>query len=91
MNTTHIAVDLAKPVFQVAVSHSPGRVAEEHRLSRTRFRKFFVHHPPSHVLMEACSSAHHWGREAQPLGQKVSLLPPSHVARYRLGSARWRS
>lgn len=86
MNTTHIAVDLAKSVFQVAVSHSPGRVAEEHRLSRTRFRKFFLHQPPSHVLMEACSSAHHWGRELQSLGHQVSLLPPAHVARYRLGN-----
>jgi len=86
MNTTHIAVDLAKSVFQVAVSHSPGRIAEEHRLPRPRFRSFFLHRPPSHVLMEACGSAHHWGREIQALGHQVSLLPASHVARYRLGN-----
>ena len=86
MNTTHIAVDLAKSVFQVAVSHSPGRVAEEHRLPRARFRSFFLHRPPSHVLMEACGSAHHWGREIQALGHQVSLLPASHVARYRIGN-----
>ena len=86
MNTTHIAVDLAKSVFQVAVSHSPGQVAEEHRLPRTRFRRFFLHRPPSHVLMEACGSAHHWGREIQALGHQVSLLPASHVARYRIGN-----
>jgi transposase len=36
--------------------------------------------------MEACSSAHHGGRELQTLGHQVSLLPPSHVARYRLGN-----
>jgi transposase len=36
--------------------------------------------------MEACGSAHHWGRELQTLGHKVSLLPPSHVARYRQGN-----
>jgi transposase len=36
--------------------------------------------------MEACSSAHHWGRELQSLGHQVSLLPPAHVARYRLGN-----
>jgi len=86
MNTTHIAVDLAKSVFQIAVSHSPGRVAEDHRLSRARFRSFFLHRPPSHVLMEACGSAHHWGREIQALGHQVSLLPASHVARYRIGN-----
>lgn len=86
MNTTHIAIDLAKSVFQIAVSHTPGRVAEEHRLSRNRLRKFFLHRPPGHVLMEACGSAHHWGRELQTLGHQVSLLPPSHVARYRQGN-----
>jgi transposase len=86
MNTTHIAVDLAKSVFQIAVSHSPGRVAEDHRLSRARFRSFFLHRPPCHVLMEACGSAHHWGRELRALGHQVSLLPASHVARYRIGN-----
>ena len=91
MNTTHIAVDLAKSVFQVAVSHSPGRVAEEHRLPRARFRSFFLHRPPSHVLMEACGSAHHWGRELRALGHQVSLLPASHVARYRIGNKTDRS
>jgi len=86
MNTTQIAVDLAKSVFQVSVSHAPGRVDEQHRLSRRRFRTFFLHHPPAHVLMEACGSAHHWGRELRALGHQVSLLPPAHVARYRQGN-----
>jgi transposase len=36
--------------------------------------------------MEACGSAHHWGRELQGLGHQVSLLPPAHVARYRQGN-----
>ena len=36
MQHTTIAVDLAKSVFQVAISRTPGRVDEEHRLSRAR-------------------------------------------------------
>lgn len=86
MNTTHIAVDLAKSVFEVAVSHAPGRVHERHRLSRTGFRRFFATCPPAHVLLEACGSAHHWGRELQALGHDVALLPPADVARYRDGN-----
>jgi transposase len=86
MYTTQVAVDLAKSVFQVSVSHAPGRVDEQHRLSRRRFRTFFLHRPPTHVLMEACGSAHHWGRELLSLGHHVSLLPPAHVARYRQGN-----
>jgi hypothetical protein len=34
-------VDLAKSVFQVAVSHRPGHLDEERRLSRDRFVAFF--------------------------------------------------
>lgn len=86
MNTTQIGVDLAKSVFEVAVSHTPGHVHERHRLSRARFRRFFATHAPSEVVMEACSSAHHWGRELQALGHRVALLPAGDVARYRDGN-----
>ncbi len=86
MHTTQIAVDLAKSVFEVAVSQPPGRVHERHRLSRARFRRFFATHAPAEVLLEACSSAHHWGRELQALGHRVTLLPAADVARYRDGN-----
>lgn len=59
MQYTTIAVDLAKSVFQVAVSHRPGRVDEQHRLSRGRFLKFFAVRSAATVLLEACRSAHH--------------------------------
>ncbi len=36
--------------------------------------------------MEACGSAHHWGRELEAMGHRVSLLPPTDVNRYRDGS-----
>ena len=83
MNTTQVAVDLAKSVFQIAVSRSPGRVDEQHRLSRTRCYRFFAERSPVEVLMEACGTAHHWGRELESLGHRVSLLPPADVRRYR--------
>lgn len=86
MNTTQVAVDLAKSVFQVAVSSTPGRVDEEHRLTRARFQRFFTEREPSEVLMEACGTAHHWGRELEALGHTVSLLPPADVRRYRDGN-----
>jgi transposase len=82
MDTTTIAVDLAKSVFQVAISRRPGHVCEQHRLSRTRFIRFFAEHQPATVLLEACSSAHHWGRELQSLGHSVILLPPHAVRPY---------
>jgi transposase len=86
MNSTQVAVDLAKSVFQVAISTVPGRVDQQRRLSRERFRRFFAERPSSEVLMEACGTAHHWGRELEALGHRVRLLPPADVARYRDGN-----
>ena len=86
MNTTQVAVDLAKSVFEVAVSRRPGKVCESHRLSRGRFQKFFAVREPVEVLMEACGTAHHWGRTLEAMGHRVRLLPPSDVSRYRDGN-----
>jgi len=82
MKTTQIGIDLAKSVFEVAVSHAPGRVDEGHRLSRARLERFLAQGEPAEVLLEACSSAHHWGRVFEGFGHQVSLLHPGDVARY---------
>ena len=80
--STTIAVDLAKNVFQVAVSHHPGKVAETHRLSRKKFLPFFAKHKPAIVLLEACGMAHYWGRQLSQFGHQVLLLPPADVKPY---------
>lgn len=82
MEHTTIAVDLAKSVFQVAVSHRPGRVDEERRLTRERFLTFFAQQPPATVVLEACGSAHYWARQLRPFGHTVRLLPAHDVRRY---------
>lgn len=82
MKSTTIAVDLAKNVFQVAVSHHPGKVAEHHRLSRAGFLRFFARRQPATVVMEACGSAHPWGRQLSQMGHRVVLLPPQYVRPY---------
>jgi transposase len=82
MKDTTIAVDLAKSVFQVAVSHKPGHVDTERRLSRERFLEDLAKQPPATVLFEACGSAHHWGRQLQPFGHTVRRLPAHDVHRY---------
>jgi transposase len=82
MEHTTIAVDLAKSVFQIAISRRLGQIDEEHRLSRERFLTFFAQQPPATIVLEACGSAHHWARELQPLGHAVRLLPAHDVHRY---------
>ena len=40
---------------------------------------FFSAQPACVVAMEACASAHHWGRELQKLGHQVRLIAPAYV------------
>ena len=82
MNSTTIAVDVAKSVFEVAVSLHPGQVRERHRLSREQFGRFLAAQAPTTVLMEACGSAHHWARHAQRHGHRVVLIAPHLVRPY---------
>ena len=42
MQTTQISIDLAKSVFEVAVSPARGKVQARHRLSRTRLQRFLA-------------------------------------------------
>ena len=86
MNDTQIGVDLAKSVFEVAISHEPGRVHARRRLSRAKFQRFLSDHEPAQILMEACGTGHFWGRECEALGHHVRLLHPGDVARYRDGN-----
>ena len=75
MDATTVAVDLAKTVFQVAVANAQWRITNRQRLTRTQFRRFLEALAPTHLVMEACGSAHYWGRLAQQAGHRVSLLP----------------
>jgi len=34
------------------------------------------------VGMEACATAHYWGRELRALGHEVRLIPPAYVKPY---------
>jgi len=79
---TRIAVDVAKAVFEIAISDRPGRVSRRERPKRHQFLPYLAQQPPATVVMEACGSAHYWAREIQRLGHQVVLLPPHHVRPY---------
>ena len=79
---TLVAVDPAKAVFEVAVSHHPGQVARQKRYSRAQFPLALAQLPPATVVMEACGSAHFWARRIRSLGHEAVLLPPHAVRPY---------
>ncbi len=86
MPATVIAVDLAKSVFEIGVSHRAGKVAERHRVSRAAFLRFFAERTPATVVMEACGSASYWARRLREVGHRPVLLPPKDVRPYRRGN-----
>jgi transposase len=83
MDATTVGIDLAKDVFQVAVSNRAGHVASRHRWSRRKFAAFVeTLQPGTTVVMEACSMAHYWARCCQARGVAVRLLPAQYVRPY---------
>src|SRR5215470_7498696 len=82
-----VSVDIAKVVFDAAVSHEPGRIAQRQRLTRKAFLLFFAQMPAATVVMEACGSAHFWARKIEELGHRVVLLPPRCLVKCQRSSA----
>ena len=76
---TIIGIDLAKHSFQVHGAKADGSVAFRRKLSRGRLLSFLASQPGCTVAMEACASAHYWGREIAALGHEVRLVPPIYV------------
>lgn len=85
MKITRIALDLAKNVIQVHAIDHAGKPALRKAFKRSQLLPFFRDLPPCEVGMEACSSAHDWGRKLQALGHRVQLLPPHYVKAFVLG------
>jgi transposase len=79
---TRVGLDLAKRVFQVHAVDARGEIVVARKLTRSQLIPFFAELPPCVVAMEACSSAHHWGRALIALSHEVRLLPPAHVKPY---------
>jgi transposase len=54
-------------------------VAFRKKLSREKVLTFLAGQPRCVVAMEACGSAHHWGRAIRDVGHEVRLIPPRYV------------
>ena len=79
MNATTIGLDIAKSVFQVHVADASGRMIQQKKLRRAQVVPFFKAQPPALIGIEACGTAHHWGRTLQALGHEVRLIPAQYV------------
>ena len=78
-----VGIDLAKSVFQVHGAGQDGTVVLRKKLRRDQVLSFFSTLPRCVVAMEACASAHYWGREIAALGHDTRLIPPAYVEAVR--------
>ena len=79
MNVTTYGLDLAKSVFQVHwIELETGEVKRK-ALARTDVSGFFARREAGIVAMEACGSAHHWGRLLRSQGHEVRLIAAQFV------------
>ena len=84
MDATTVGVDLAKNVFVACVADCTGRIVERREVNRASFLSWLGTLPAGTVIgMEACGSAHHWGRTAQRLGLAPRLMAAEFVRPYR--------
>jgi transposase len=75
-------LDIAKSVFQVHAEDATGQVVMRKRLRRAQVHGFFAALPKCVVGIEACATAHYWGREIEASGHDVRLVPPAYVKAY---------
>jgi len=83
MQVTRIGIDIAKNVVQVHGVDGHGQVVVRKQLSRSKVLAYFAQLPACRVGMEACGSAHYWGRELQKLGHDVRLMAVQLIKPYR--------
>jgi transposase len=82
LEITRIGVDTSKSVFTLHGVDGSGRGILRVNLRRSQLLGFFAKRAPLEVALEACASAHHWGRQLVALGHSVRLIPPQYVKPY---------
>ena len=78
-HVTTYGLDLAKQVFQVHWVDTDSGVIHRKTLPRSKVSAFFATAKRGVVAMEACGSAHHWGRLLSSFGHEVKLIAAQFV------------
>lgn len=80
-----LAIDLGKQSFHIHGISSEGEVISK-KVTRAKLEAVVQELAPAIVAMEACASAHHWGRQFKALGYSVRLIHPRFVIPFVKGS-----
>lgn len=84
MNITTVGLDLAKNIITVCAMNVHGDVVVRRNLSFAKCAEWLVQLPAGCVVgMEACGSAHYWGRKIAAMGLTPRIMAPEFVAPFR--------
>ncbi|WP_191321545.1 IS110 family transposase [Camelimonas fluminis] len=80
-----LAIDLGKQSFHLHGIDTNGVIVSR-KVSRTKLTEIVNELAPETIAMEACASAHHWGRLFTTAGREVRLINPRFVKPFVRGS-----
>lgn len=78
-NITVLGIDLAKEVFQLHGVDKAGKVLLKKKVYREGLIRYITKLPKCLIVIEACSSSHHWAREFMKVGHEVKMIAPQFV------------
>jgi len=80
-----IGIDLGKNIFHLVGMDARGRIVLRRKVARGQLLQCLANLPACLVGMEACTGAHHIGRQLIALGHDVHLLPAQYVKPFLKG------
>src|SRR5437870_3724929 len=80
-----IGIDLGKNSFHLVGLDQRGAIVLQLKVSRAQLERRLVNVPNCLIGMEACSGAHHIGRQLAALGHDVRLIPAQYVKPFLKG------
>jgi transposase len=84
MNITTIGIDLAKEIITVYAQDAAGHCVMSRNFKFKELAEWLVQLPAGCVVgMEACSTAHYWGRRMQSMGLEPRLMAAEFVQAFR--------
>lgn len=82
-NINILAIDLAKQTFHLRGVNHKGKAMLNRKVSREMLMESVRKVSTSaRIAMEACGTAHYWGRKFKSAGYKVDLIAPQYVKPY---------
>ncbi len=80
-----IGIDIGKNTFHLVSLDKRGAIVLQQKVSRGQLERRLANIPRCRIGMEACSGAHHIGRQLAAVGHDVRLIPAQYVKPFLKG------